>query len=149
MRTVLVRHGESVSAETDPHKSLSPTGQRQTQQIADLLAPFPVAQVYHSDKLRAKQTAEILAPKGPLILHPHLGPMDDIHPILTEVQQSEQPLMIVSHLPFLERLLSTLLFGKEIAPWVDFCPSCVVCLERQGGWTLQWMVTPRSLDHTL
>ncbi len=147
MKLYLVRHGEYSSF---ADQTLSETGIRETQAVVNLLKPaaLEIDEILHSVKRRAQQTAEILA-QG---LAPHLSPIertglkpsDPIEAILTDIHTQPRQLMLVGHLPFMERLLSTLLYGEEYPCPVDFCCACVVCLERQGRqWQIAWVVSPK------
>jgi phosphohistidine phosphatase SixA len=63
MRLYLVQHGDAVPERLDPERPLSASGRREVQAVARLLADTGVraAHVVHSGKLRAQQTAELLA----------------------------------------------------------------------------------------
>src|SRR4051812_19900529 len=61
LRVYLVHHGEALGPDVDALRPLSAAGREATQRIADQAAARatrPVV-VWHSGKLRAKQTAEI------------------------------------------------------------------------------------------
>lgn len=109
MEVYLVQHGESKSDAEDPTRPLTDRGREEVNAVARYVATLgiEVAQVFHSGKLRAKQTAELFAqhvvvPKG-ITEWEGLGPLDD--PVKAEhlVAQAEGPLMIVGHLPHLSR----------------------------------------------
>src|SRR5581483_4328614 len=60
MRVYLVHHGAAVGPEIDPRRPLSPVGRAGVDRLAELAAARgarPVV-VWHSGKLRARQTAE-------------------------------------------------------------------------------------------
>jgi phosphohistidine phosphatase len=63
MRLYLVQHGEAVAEDVDPARPLSATGQSDVTKVARFLAAsgLSVSQVLHSGKLRAEQTAALLA----------------------------------------------------------------------------------------
>src|SRR5258707_13943162 len=63
MHLYLVQHGASKSEAEDPQRSLTDEGRRTVEHMAEWLASLGVAldRIEHSDKLRARQTAEILA----------------------------------------------------------------------------------------
>ena len=63
MQLYLVQHGASKSDSEDPQRSLTDDGRQTVEQMADLLSSLGLALdfIEHSDKLRARQTAEILA----------------------------------------------------------------------------------------
>jgi len=145
MKLYLVRHGE-----VDPDKSLSKTGREETESVAAYLQKcgIDIDEIIHSVKPRAKQTAEILgellAPEVTLIEREGLEPMDPIESIIEEIKTFDRNVMLVGHLPFMERLLSVLLFKEERFSPVIFCGSCIVCLEGEGTtWTISWVVSPQ------
>jgi len=88
MKLYLVRHGAALPASKEPSRPLSGEGQRGVERIALFLreAGVKVNHIYHSDKLRAAQTASILggviAPDGRLNAVKGLGPHDSIDPVL-------------------------------------------------------------------
>ncbi len=63
MLVYLVRHGEAVPDNVDPARPLSEKGRAEVEETAkQLLADgAKVDEIWHSGKLRAKQTAEIIA----------------------------------------------------------------------------------------
>ncbi|MBZ5615877.1 MAG: histidine phosphatase family protein [Acidobacteriia bacterium] len=71
MAIYLVQHGAARAEAEDPQRSLTGEGRRTVERIGEHLAKCGVAldRIEHSDKLRARQTAEILAVK----LHPAHG----------------------------------------------------------------------------
>ncbi len=152
MRLYLVRHGESLSSEVDPKEPLSVTGRKETESVAAYLKEcgIEIDEIIHSIKPRAKQTAEILgqalAPEVTLIEREGLKPMDLIEPIIEEIQTFDRNVMLVGHLPFMEKLLTTLLFKEERPSPVTFCGSCIVCVEGEGrNWTILWIISPQLL----
>jgi broad specificity phosphatase PhoE len=69
----LARHGEAHNPNNVlygrlPRVRLTPEGRRQAQALADVLRPRPLAAIYTSPLLRARQTAEVV-----LGAHPELG----------------------------------------------------------------------------
>lgn len=156
MKLYLVRHGESVSSDIDPDQPLSETGKSETEVVAKHLKPLNIEidEIIHSVKQRAKQTAEILkksiAPNLKPTQREGLKPMDPIEPIVEELQSSDRNVMIVGHLPFMEKLLSHLLFKEEKSGIVDFCGSVVVCLEgKDREWRIAWVVSPKLAHPSL
>ncbi len=63
MHIYLVQHGASKSEAEDPERSLTDEGMRTVEKMANYLAGAGVSaeKIRHSDKLRARQTAGILA----------------------------------------------------------------------------------------
>jgi phosphohistidine phosphatase len=154
MRLYLVRHGEALSEEEDPKRPLSEKGRGEVQRVASLLedAGVLVGLVQHSGKLRAVETAAILS--GPLsrdgtITHRSgLKPNDPVEPLAQQLcsmsdTDSRGGLMLVGHLPFMERLASQLLCDDPESGMVRFPEGGVLCLEGAGKeWTTEWFVIP-------
>ena len=153
MQVYLVQHGASKSEAEDPQRGLTDEGQGVVERTAEHLAGvgIPIDRIEHSDKLRARQTAEILAsklkPRSGTSQISGLAPNDDIKSIRLRLQEEEKNLMLVGHLPYLSRLLSSLLLVEEDRPLVDFRMGGVVCLERLENrvWRLLWALTPELL----
>jgi phosphohistidine phosphatase len=114
-------------------------------------AGIHVAQVIHSGKLRARQTAEILAqtvqPREPPAAHEGLAPNDPVMPFADLVATWSEDSLVVGHLPFMARAVCLLLTGDEEHAVVGFRPGGLVCLEREedGPWSLAWMLRPELL----
>ena len=63
MKLYLVQHGEAKSEKEDPDRSLTDRGTAEIRAVAEAAkrAGLKPAQIYHSGKTRAQQTADILA----------------------------------------------------------------------------------------
>jgi phosphohistidine phosphatase len=154
MQIYLVQHGEAKPEELDPERRLTESGARAVQKVADFLrmsGGVEVDAIWHSGKLRAQQTAELLAPctrAGGVMHHDGLAPKDAVEPIKQELEQGNSNVMIVGHLPFLGRLAALLLTGNPDNDVVTFQFGCVVCLkpEDAGKWRLEWMIVPKLLS---
>lgn len=146
----MVRHGDARPEYEDPKRPLSDRGRREVEEVAQALAGKEVraSKVFHSGKLRAKQTAEILAQALSLQADVRevrgLSPEDDPLLIKAELEVSGEPLIIVGHLPHLDRLASILIAGDPEKHIVEFPPAGVACLVREeGGWKLKWTLAPQ------
>ncbi len=73
-----------------------------------------------------------------------INPNDDVAAFALKIPKLEADTLIVGHLPFMARLVSFLVTGKEEPVIVSFKPGSVVCLaqnaERQ--WHISWMLRP-------
>ncbi len=153
MKLYLIQHGEATSEQVDPLRPLTEKGQENVRKIASFLKEAKVrpALIYHSEKLRAKQTAEIIASTMALkeLIRERKGllPQEAINDIAQEIWQSVQDLMIVGHLPFLSKLAAFLLIGKEDENLIAFQQGGVVCLKKGEDqiWRVAWMVVPEIL----
>jgi phosphohistidine phosphatase len=128
---------------------LSDHGRTEVEKIARAVAArkIAVAEILHSDKLRAKETAGILAsfvaPRAGLREIGGLSPNDDPWLAKGEIEAASEPVMLVGHLPHLGRLASLLVNGDPERQVVDFQPAAVVCLSRAGdAWEVRWTLTP-------
>lgn len=141
MRVYLVRHGEAKREDVDPERHLTDRGADEVRRIAaeaiDELGVRP-ARIAHSGKARARQTAEIW---GGLVGSEAaetdgLAPNDD--PAIWASRLDNQPdeqLMLVGHLPHLERLTALLVIGDADGAVAGFPAGGLVCLERtDAGW---------------
>lgn len=145
----LVRHGEAKPEYEDPNRPLSDQGRREVEKVARAVAAkeIRVSEILHSDKLRAKQTAEILAqflsPRRGIREIKGLSPQDDPLVAKVELEAAQWSLMLVGHLPHLSRLVSLLIVGDAEKDIVDFPAAAVVCLyHAKGTWEVKWTLTP-------
>ena len=150
MRLYLVQHGDAVAEEVDPARPLSEVGRSDVAAVARFLAAggLRVKQVLHSGKLRAEQTAVLLAgavaPGHAPAARPGLDPKDPTEGIARVVAAWDDDAMLVGHLPFMAKLASRLVAGRDDAGVVAFQPGTVVCLERgdRQHWSIAWMIGP-------
>ncbi len=159
MRLYLVQHGDAVAKEANPDRPLSEKGTRDVQRLAVFLARsgVNVARVLHSGKLRAAETAGLLAK----VLGPGdvveeavsgLGPKDSTETLAAAIGEwsgaaEPEDVMLVGHLPHMGRLASRLAAGNTDAAVAAFEPGTVLCLEHVEGedWTILWMAGPRFI----
>ena len=149
MEIYLVQHGQAESKERHPERPLTPTGRSEAICVADLMAELDlgVGAIWHSGKLRAKQTAEIFAARlyamEGVVEHEGLAPNDDPALMANALAGTETAVMLVGHLPHLSRLTSLFVTGDPTREIVAFRNAGVVCLGREGpGWRVRWMITP-------
>ena len=154
MRLYLVQHGESLAKEVDPDRPLSDKGREDAARLAEFLAERGVqaSAVLHSGKTRARQTAEALAarlaPGGRVESASGLDPNDPADAFAELLGGWRDDVLVVGHLPFMDRLVARLVAGREDAGVAAFEPGTMVCLERAeaGAWTIAWMIRPELLD---
>ncbi len=146
--------------ERDPSRPLSEDGVAAVRRVARFLTATQavvVADIWHSTKLRAQQTAAIfseeVAPNATPAEIDHLEPLADVAKVANEVAAATENLMLVGHLPHISRLASLLVVGDADLEAFDFREGAVLCLKRWGGhgssslgtWQARWMVSPRLL----
>ena len=154
MLLYLVRHGEAQSELTDPSQSLSERGVRDVQKVASHLAGLNVHIdiIFHSQKMRSKQTAiifaEFLKPREGIQETDQLGPLDDPSEWEQRLRDRDMNIMLVGHLPYLPKLFSLLTCGVIDDSNITFKNASVACLKGQhnGSWILQWMLGPEVVD---
>lgn len=149
MRIYLARHGDSVSG-PDQRRQLSEKGRADVSHIANMLAPLKihVMDIFHSDKTRAIQTAEILSTvvhsARPMRMRAELDPEASIDRIIEELDATDEDVMLVGHMPFMGKLAGKLVAGNENTDVVNFQAGSIVCLEQysQTRWAICWMLNP-------
>lgn len=153
MQLYLVQHGAAKSEAEDPQRGLTDEGRRSVERMAEFLAPLRLAihRIEHSDKLRARQTAELLAARLRPAEGTHqvagLAPNDDVEPVRARLQNESKNVMLVGHLPFMSRLTARLVGVEADRAVVQFQMGGVVHLERDaaGQWVFRWAVVPELL----
>ncbi len=154
MKLYLVQHGKAKSESEDPERSLTASGAEEVARVARAAKKLDItpAKIFHSGKKRAKQTAEIIGaglkvPDQNLEAVQGLNPNDDVHPWVEKIPKEKKDIMLVGHLPFLEKLTSLLLCGDENARVVLFRYGGMVCLEQKegNGWAVGWVLRPEMV----
>jgi phosphohistidine phosphatase len=150
MSLYLVQHGKSLAKEIDPDQGLSDEGIKEINIIADTARMYKVRvnEILHSGKKRARQTAALFSEKlgaPPVSATEGLNPMDD--PIIKAAALDPGAnLMLVGHLPFMERLASYLTTGSVDYIVFKFQNAGIVCLDKQENsewWSIKWALMPR------
>ena len=107
-----------------------------------------MSKITHSGKTRARQTADIFeaALKPPDGIHESSGlsPMDDVT-VFADTIDSTKNIMLVGHLPFMERLTAFLITGSFEKPVFKFQNSGIVCLDKAPAtesWVIKWTLMP-------
>jgi phosphohistidine phosphatase len=153
MKLYLVQHAKAAPKEVNPQRPLTGEGLRDIRKIAEFIEPLHlcVDYLWHSGKRRAVQTAEVLAKvinvNIALTERQGFGPTDDVAVLRAELASVTGDIMIVGHLPFLDKLASLLVTGFESANTVAFKQGGIVCLSRcdEDKWQIDWMITPELL----
>ena len=148
MAIFLVQHGISMSKDQDPEKGLSEKGRADTIKIAKVAKVYkiPVLQIVHSGKKRAKQTAvifnETLGVKKLCEQIHGIKPLDDVK-VFGDGVDPLSNVMVVGHLPFMERLVSYLTTGSMDLKVYEFQNSGIVCLDyKDDSWFIKWTLNP-------
>lgn len=148
MLLYLVQHGKAKSKEEDPDRPLTEEGRREVDSVMLLMMRYgaiTASRVVHSGKLRAAETAQLIAAKLDAEVEESDGlkPMDDPEIWAERLNDQTGDTMLVGHMPHLSRLASHLLCGDPDAGLVDFANGGVVCLrEEDDHWALRWSIPP-------
>ncbi|MBT8347953.1 MAG: phosphohistidine phosphatase SixA [Sulfurovum sp.] len=139
-----MQHGLAVDKAEDPERPLSEVGIHQTKKIANILlkSKIPISAIFHSGKLRAAQTADIVARTKNLdaaTMIEGLSPNDEVTLLSQNLDTCHA--LYVGHLPHLEKLASYLLSGKVDVSVVKFQNSGVLCLEKEvDQYLIRWLL---------
>ena len=149
MELYLVQHAQALPKEQNPQRPLTEEGRHAADAVASACGRLglTVQQIQHSGKTRAEQTATILAgtlsPPEVFVQVAGLGPRDDVEPVAHRLERGKQPVLLVGHLPFLERLAAYLLTGDPECAVIEFTNASGVCLVREGSrWQVRAILTP-------
>lgn len=154
MHLYLVHHGDAVGPEIDLRRPLSPWGRQSVARLAAAAAAQGArpAAVWHSGKLRAKQTAEEFWRTCNALAT--LGATRDLQPgdpptwMRDRLRRETSDILIAGHYPHLPRLLTLLLTGQDDGSCA-FPPHGVVALESLDGgetWTEAWRMGTEDVD---
>jgi phosphohistidine phosphatase len=141
----LVHHGVAVGPEVDPRRPLSPAGLANVERLASQAAARGAkpAVVWHSGKLRAKQTAEAYWRACNALAEfsatRDLQPDDPAQWIRDRLRGETRDILIAGHFTHLPRLLSLLVVGGEAG--VEFPINGVVALTTEDAgesWREVW-----------
>src|SRR5215475_3576573 len=145
MRVVLVHHGEAVGPDVDPRRPLSPSGREVVERLAHFAATRGVkpAAVWHSGKLRAKETAEAFwracNPFAEFSATKDLQPDDPPEWIRDRLRGESRDILLAGHYPHLPRLL-TLLTGPSNASFPLHGIVALTSDDDGGTWREEWRI---------
>jgi len=150
MALLLVQHGKSLPKDKDPAKGLSEEGISEVERIAGIAKKYGVNvhRIMHSGKKRALQTAEIFAealePDEGIQEIEGINPLDDVAAFADKIEISDN-LMLVGHLPFMERLTSHLITRSIEKPVFKFQNGGILCMDKDPEtkvWFIKWSLMP-------
>lgn len=148
---VLLRHGEAYPSSVNPERPLTEKGVVETEKVAKALKRLGIQfnVVYHSPKLRAKQTAEIVARElgvNNLVETEALLPEADPEEVRKLAEEGEGKAVLCGHLPHLARLFGLLYLGIDDDKVIDLRTSGGVGLKKGHRWVLDFVIYPSLLD---
>jgi phosphohistidine phosphatase len=154
----IMQHGEAMSADVDPERPLSDLGRASVRAVAGHAAAcgIRIDRIVHSGKLRAEQTAALLAAAlgcDPVDRVDGLKPSDSVELAVRALASPDRSgsLAVVGHLPFLERFASLLVAGDPAARVVALRNGGLVKLvpaplrpghDPRGAYSVAWVLTP-------
>ena len=150
MKLYLAQHGDSLPEQVNPERPLSERGWQDIGRLAEFVGGtrIRVRRVYHSGKLRARQTAELLgghlASAEAIEAASGLNPNDPVEPVAAQINGWTEDTLLVGHLPFMGRLVAYLVGGASDRQVAAFQPGSLACLEPDAGgrWVVAWMLRP-------
>jgi phosphohistidine phosphatase len=146
---LLMQHGAAYTKEQDVVRGLTEQGIRDTEKVASVLKDkhIDLKTVLHSSKKRAQQTAEVFYAQFGADLEIReesgLNPNDDALSFAARLEDTG--ILIVGHLPFLQRLLSYLVTRDAEYSLVKFKNSCVICIKKEenaDNYQISWIIMP-------
>jgi len=151
MRLYLVQHGEAVTKDIDPNRPLTDKGAADIGRLASWLSrsAASITRILHSGKLRAEQTANLLAPLladgGVVEARSGLSPNDSPRALLDSLGNGD--IIVAGHMPFVSHAVSVALDLSPDRPIVAFKPGSVAVLERdaEDAWRLVAFIRPEHV----
>lgn len=146
MRLYLVHHGDAVGPDVDIRRPLSEAGRRSVERLASAAADLGTrpAVVWHSGKLRARQTAEAYWRACNALAE--FGATRDLQPddppgwMRDRLRFESRDVLLAGHYPHLPRLLASLR-GEPEGALAAFPPHGVVALRTDDDgqtWVEEW-----------
>jgi phosphohistidine phosphatase len=147
MKLLFAQHGTAHSEDENPDRPLTTDGMAETRNVARSVAAAGLAvdRVWHSGKLRARQTADLFAESlgGRVEERDDLGPADDPAAAVEAAEATGDSVLLVGHKPFMERLPALLLTGDADATPVEVTYAGLGVLQGSGDeWSLAAYLPP-------
>lgn len=134
-----------MSSADNPARPLSRAGRAGVERIAQLARErdVKISVIYHSGILRAEETAAILAEhlSPPLGVEQRAGLLPEDDPVFAkaDLEEAQDSIMLVGHLPHLNRLATLLVASGPNRPVVEFSPAMMACCAKEGRrWKIAW-----------
>ncbi len=151
MRLVIVHHGDAVGPEIDLRRPLSPWGREAVERLAAEAASRGVkpAVIWHSGKLRAKETAEAFwracNPFAEFAATRDLQPGDSPEWMRDRLRGESRDILIAGHYPHLPSLVALLLAAApgEAAPFPQHGVVALTTEDEGETWRELWRLSSR------
>ena len=146
----LVQHAQALSKDEDSSRSLSEKGIEDIKKMASFSRGLKIIphQIVHSGKMRALQTAQLLADRinvdMGVLESDGLLPKDDPEIWFGRLSKMNEDIMLVGHLPHMEKLASLLLCRDKDRSIIKFEMGSIICLKRleEFNWAVEWIIKP-------
>lgn len=139
MSIILVRHGNALNHDVDDLRPLSDQGRAQALEAGQFIDQLPVkpTKIIHSELLRAKETATLLASKlssSPNIEEDkNLRPESSIQTWINNFMAIEDTIVLVGHIPYMGMIASDMTKRSISFP----TGGVVVISGESGNWSLE------------
>jgi len=141
-----MRHGHAeLLPDAQGHRHLSSQGRKELEQLALFLREknFTVSKIQHSEKTRARETAQIIGAGFCLEQTALLNPESQLDELVMRLEAESEDMLLVSHMPLVSELVSQLVTKNLRYDLIAFSPGTVVCLEKYNErWLIDWVVRP-------
>jgi phosphohistidine phosphatase len=147
VRLVLVHHGDAVGPDVDPQRPLSARGRQDVERLAADAAARGVKPdiIWHSGKLRAKQTAEAFwracNPFAEFSATRDLQPGDPPDWMRERLRGETRNILIAGHYPHFPGLLAALVGGSRTFPMNGVV--ALVSEDDGATWAEEWRAENR------
>ena len=144
MYVYLVHHGVAVPPQVDPQRPLSDDGRTRVEHLAQVAARRQVkpAVIWHSGKLRARQTVDAYwrgcNPLAAVSAARGLQPSDPPERMADTLIGETRDVMLVGHMPHIERLLRLLVDGSTDGTTVFPVHGIVALTPQNHRWVESW-----------
>ena len=145
----LAHHGDAVAPELNPMRPLSDRGRVEVDMLAQKAAAAGAKPdvIWHSGKLRARQTAEAYwkhcNPLADFSAMRGLQPTDPTNWIVDAIAGETRHILLAGHFPHLPSLLERLVAGNAQGGPVQFPLNGIIALEGVNGqWVERWRLKP-------
>ncbi len=153
MKLYIAQHAKALSKEDNPSRPISIEGREETEILACFIRlhiSIQISKIFCSMKERAFETAEIfnqfIKPVHGINKIEGLFPNDNVQEFIDSIKDEKHDLMVVSHKPFVDRLISQLVSSND-SELVDICNSSVACLNKDNGhWLIEWILRPDIIE---